>query len=89
VGIVDWRDAELNIIESREDLARYLVGLAEKIRKGEISIENPATDDFVASAGRWAKSMDGFFNNILREPVPENPDWATVAAIFRAALVYE
>ncbi|SFF64611.1 hypothetical protein SAMN05421541_11692 [Actinoplanes philippinensis] len=33
--------------------------------------------------------MDGFFSNVLKEPVPDSPDWSTVAAMFRAALVYE
>lgn len=80
---MNWQDAELGAIESREDLARYMVGLAAKLREGEISTENPSTDAFVDAAGRWTKSMDGFFANVLQEPVPETPDWATVAAIGR------
>ncbi|MEV4638116.1 hypothetical protein AB0J80_12275 [Actinoplanes sp. NPDC049548] len=86
---MNWPDPELNAIATREDLARYLSGLAAEIRDGAVTAENSATDAFVDSAGRWTKSMDAFFENVLKEPVPDAPDWAMVAAIFRAALVYE
>ncbi|EHY87323.1 DUF7660 family protein [Saccharomonospora azurea] len=84
-----WHDDALNQVQNREDLARFLIDLAEQIRDGRLAIENAATVDFVDSAGRWARSMDGFFSNVIGESVPETPDWAMVAAMFRAALVYE
>ena len=87
--MVKWQDAEVTAVESREDLARYLIILAERLREGSISTENPSTVAFLDAAGRWTKSMQGFFSNILNAPVPESPDWSMVAAIFRAALVYE
>ncbi|MDT0528701.1 MULTISPECIES: DUF7660 family protein [Micromonospora] len=86
---MNWPDRELNEIQTRQDLARYLKKLAASIDDGSLAVENPSTGDYLDAAGRWTKSMDGFFKNILKEPVPENPDWAIVAAIFRAALVYE
>jgi hypothetical protein len=43
----------------------------------------------VEAAGRWTGSMDGFFSNMMGAPAPETPDWAMIAAIFRAALVDE
>jgi hypothetical protein len=86
---MNWSDATLNEIQSREDLAYFLTGLAEKIRDGSLVVENATTDSFMDSAGRWTRSMDGFFRNVIKEPVPETPDWAMIAAIFRAALVYE
>lgn len=84
-----WPDAVLSEIQSREDLANYLTGLAADIREGKVVVENTSAQSLVDSAGRWAGAMDGFFANVVKEPVPENPDWAMVAAIFRAALVYE
>ncbi|WFE56565.1 hypothetical protein [Micromonospora sp. WMMD712] len=86
---MNWPDAEINAIENRDDLALYLTGLAAKIRDGRLSVANPSTDTFVDSAGRWTMSMDSFFKNVMKEPAPETPDWAMIAAIFRAALVYE
>ncbi|AOS64669.1 DUF7660 family protein [Actinoalloteichus hymeniacidonis] len=84
-----WPDDTLNAIRTRDDLARFLSDLAEDIRDGRLSPENTTTDAFIDAAGRWTGSMDGFFQNVMKEPVPETPDWALVAAIFRAALVYE
>ncbi|SCG63349.1 DUF7660 family protein [Micromonospora humi] len=86
---MNWPDEELNSIVTREDLAHYLVQLAAKIDDGRISVENSTTSAFLDSAGRWTNSMDGFFDNVMKEPVPDLPDWAMIAAIFRAALVYE
>ncbi|UQI45886.1 hypothetical protein M1P56_16730 [Streptomyces sp. HU2014] len=89
VEAMNWPDPTLNAIQSREDLADFLTELARKVREGDLSVENATTDSFVDSAGRWARSMDGFFMNVIKEPVPETPDWSMIAAIFRAALVYE
>ncbi|MBB5122736.1 DUF7660 family protein [Streptomyces eurocidicus] len=86
---MNWPDPTLNAIQSREDLADFLTELARKVREGELSVENATTDSSVDSAGRWTRSMDGFFMNVIKEPVPETPDWSMIAAIFRAALVYE
>jgi hypothetical protein len=86
---MNWQDATLNEIHSRDDLARFLSGLAERIRDGSLSIENPTTDSFVDAAGRWTRDMGGFFKNVIGEPVPETPDWAMIAAIFKTALIYE
>jgi hypothetical protein len=86
---VNWQDVEVAAVESREDLAAYLVSLAARLREGEMSTENLSTDAFIDAAGRWTESMHGFFANVLKEPVPGNPNWAMIAAIFRAALMYE
>ncbi|WP_304453415.1 hypothetical protein [Nocardiopsis sp. YSL2] len=84
-----WPDESLNEVRSREDLARFLIELSGKMERGEIPVENLTAEGLVDAAGRWTCSMDGFFENIIQEPVPENPDWSMVAAIFRAALIYE
>jgi hypothetical protein len=89
VVTVTWPDARLNAIESREDLARYLQELANAIDNGSVDTANSATSDFIDAAGRWSGSMDGFFQNVMGSQVPDTPSWAMIAAIFRAAIVYE
>ncbi|WP_081748844.1 hypothetical protein [Nocardiopsis sp. CNT312] len=86
---MNWPDEALNEVRSREDLARFLIELSRKIRSGEMPVENFTAEGLVDAAGRWTYSMDGFFENIIQEPVPEIPDWSMVAAIFRSALIYE
>jgi predicted RNA polymerase sigma factor len=66
VRIVNWQDAELAGIESREDLARYLASLAARLREGDISTENPSAEAFIDAAARWTKSSRTF----RRSPFP-------------------
>jgi hypothetical protein len=55
---MNWPDATLNEIQSREDLAHFLTGLAEKIRDGSLVVENATTDSFGL---RWAlDEIDGW-----------------------------
>jgi hypothetical protein len=89
VGTVTWPNPKLNGIHSREDLARFLSQMASNLRDDQLALANNTVESFVDSAGRWTRSKDGFFTNVMREPAPENPDWALIAAIFSAALVYE
>jgi hypothetical protein len=84
-----WPDPTLDAIRTRQDLARHLIGLAGRLREGDVVAENSSPESLIEAAGRWTGSMDGFFVNVMGGPVPEDPDWAMVAAIFRAALVYE
>ncbi|MFJ5218725.1 hypothetical protein ACIP98_28890 [Streptomyces sp. NPDC088354] len=86
---MNWPDAQLNEIKSKDDLAAYLQDLAKAIGDGRIALENPSTVDFVDASARWTKAMDGFFKNVIGEPVPDSPNWAIIAAIFRAAVTYE
>jgi hypothetical protein len=69
--MVNRQDPEVAAVGCREDLARYLMILAARLREGGISTENPSTDAFINAAGRWTSSMDGFFSNVLKEPFPK------------------
>ncbi|GAA0907904.1 DUF7660 family protein [Streptomyces thermoalcalitolerans] len=86
---MNWHDEALNQVQSREDLADYLARMAEMVRSGDMPAENITADSLIDAAARWTRSMDGFFKNIVKEPVPEEPDWSMIAAIFHAALIYE
>ncbi|MFH8592340.1 DUF7660 family protein [Streptomyces rimosus] len=84
-----WTDESINAISSRQDLVAYLQHLSQGMRAGDVRMENPSTIDYVSAASRWTESMDGYFENVVGQPVPDQPDWAMIAAIFRAAVVYE
>jgi hypothetical protein len=89
VLIVNWHDPEISQIQTREDLAQYLAQLAARVGRDEVLSGSSPVAEYIDAAGRWTGSMTGFFENILKEPVPDQPDWAMVAAIFTAAVVYE
>jgi hypothetical protein len=84
-----WSDPAIDQVRSREDLSAFLAQLAGRMRDGSLSVENEASADFVDAAARWSRAMAGYFKNVMDEPVPDAPDWAMIAAIFAAAVIYE
>jgi hypothetical protein len=86
---MSWPDAGIAAIGSRQDLVDYLTVLARRVAANELQVENSAAGSLVDAAGRWVDSMDGFYENVMGGPVPEEPSWQMIAAIFRAALIYE
>ncbi|WP_184072720.1 DUF7660 family protein [Nocardiopsis mwathae] len=79
---------DVSSIESREDLSRFLIDLAEKVESGAFPCANGGSVDYVRAAGYWVRAMHGFYMN-QGEQVPASPDWSTIAQIFSAAFVYE
>ncbi|MGH3312415.1 MAG: DUF7660 family protein [Streptomyces sp.] len=75
-------------VQSRDDLYRFLVDLAQRVKSGEFPMENESSVDYVKAAAYWIRSMHGFFAN-RGEQVPADPEWSTIAMIFTAAFVYE
>ena len=59
------------------------------MRDGSVRLENPSSVDFVDAAARWSRGMPGFYKNVMNSTVPDEPNWAVIAAIFAAAVVYE
>lgn len=86
---VGWHDEEIDRIETREDLVRYLASLARRIETGDVQLAHGRIGDYIEAASAWTGSMDGYFANIIGAPVPDQPDWKMIAAIFTAATIYE
>lgn len=85
---MSWPDPRLNAIQTREDLSVFLRDLSGRLREGRFPVENSDPAAFADAAGRWVRSMDGFFMN-RGEEVPASPDWSMIAAVICAGLVYE
>ena len=84
-----WPDPAVERVRSREDLAVFLAQLASRMQDGSVRLENPSSAEFVDAAARWTRAMPGFYKNARSSTVPDEPDWAMIAAIFAAAVVYE
>ena len=82
------RAVDARSVLTREDLVRYLAELSESVRAGEQKVENVDAAELLQAASAWVEDMDGYFLN-RGETIPDSPDWALAASIFRAALVYE
>lgn len=81
-------DPDTSSVQSREELSRFLLALAERVDAGSFPNENDSSVDYVRAAGYWVRSMKGFFLN-RGEEVPEDPNWEMIAMIFSAAFTYE
>jgi hypothetical protein len=82
-----WPNPRINQIKTRTDLGEFLVQLAEQTRAGDYPVGHPSSVDFIAAAGRWTGEMDRYLTP-MGEEIPDEPDWAMIAEIFCAALVY-
>ena len=78
---------EVKIIDSREDLARFVDEMRRSLQDGQ-QWENRDLGSFLDAMAAWITDMDGYFENI-GEPCPERPTWQTFAQILAAATIYE
>jgi hypothetical protein len=85
---MEWPNPRINQIKTRDDLADFLVELSAKVSVGEYPMGHPQSVDLISAAGHWTREMGQYFKN-MGEDVPEEAEWALVAEIFCAALVYD
>ena len=78
----------IDAINTREDLARFVLDLSEDYRKDPKSWENRDLTSFLTALSGWIMDMDGYFIN-QNQPVPEAPSWKTLAQMLAAAKQYE
>jgi hypothetical protein len=81
-------DELLNSVESRQDLARFVLALKQDLIDHPDDWENVSLEGFLDALSAWIGSMHGYFKNQgLSEP--DNPDWKLVGMMLLAASMYE
>lgn len=75
-------------INSREELAKFIDGMRFSLEQGGQGWENRDLGSFLEAMSAWVSDMDGYFQNI-GESCPESPSWKTIAQILAASTVYE
>jgi hypothetical protein len=75
-------------VTGRQELAVFLNELLAQVEGAPTAIPNSTLAEFLSGALGWIEDLDGYFLN-RGEPVPDQPTWALVAAIFAAAAIYE
>jgi len=75
-------------INSRQDLANFLLQLLEDFRNTPDSWENRDLEAYLEAAAAWISDMDGYYAN-KGEQAPAQPTWRTLGEIFLAAKYYE
>jgi hypothetical protein len=75
-------------VHSRTDLAAYVEKLSRAATAEADDWENPSLERYLDALSGFIGDMDGYFLN-RGEPVPDQPDWAMIAKMLRAACFYE
>jgi hypothetical protein len=84
MDVVEARDS----IETRQDLARFVLALRHDLLNNEDAWENPTLDRFLEALAAWIADMEGYFKN-QNVPEPDRPDWRLVGQMLFAASIYE
>jgi hypothetical protein len=79
---------QINRIETREDLARFVKELGKEYKAAPNSWENDSLQSFLAALAAWIEDMDGYYMN-QNQPVPATPEWKTFGQMLAAARYYE
>jgi hypothetical protein len=84
MDVVQVRDS----IETRHDLARFVLALRDDLLNNHDAWENTTLEQFLEALAGWIGDMEGYFQN-QGIPEPEQPDWQLVGQMLFAASIYE
>jgi hypothetical protein len=79
---------EINKIDTREDLIRFLKELSKEYKQAPNSWENDTLQSFLQALAAWTEDMQEYYINQNRR-VPLTPEWKTFAQMLAAARYYE
>ena len=78
----------LEAIETRKDLARYVLLLRESLLTDADGWENATLERFLEALSSWISDMEGYFKN-RGVAEPDQLDWHLVGQMLYAASIYE
>ena len=78
----------INKVSTRNDFVSYVSELSKDCRENPEAWQNSNLATYLEALAAWVEDMDGFYLN-QGLPVPEKPDWKTVAEMLTAAKCYE
>jgi hypothetical protein len=83
-----YLDNEVDNVQTREDLARFLNLLLEDLMSPNSEWENPTLDSYLEALAAVVDGLDARFAN-LGMKLPDEPSWQLVADVLLAARTYE
>jgi hypothetical protein len=75
-------------IQTREDFVAFVYELIKDYRENPEAWENNDIESFLEAMAAVVEDMDGYYIN-QGLPVPDVPDWKTMAEILMTATLYE
>lgn len=86
--MTDQADARGERVQTRDDLATFLAGLADSLLAEPAAWENDTLERFLRAWSAWITDMEGYFTN-RGEETPATPSWELIAQMLLAAKIYE
>ena len=78
----------MKTVSTRTSFSSFVRDLSRDYKNNPKSWENRDLGTFLEALAAWTDDMEGYYLNQKR-PIPESPDWQTVADMLQAAKVYE
>ncbi|MFA7209024.1 MAG: hypothetical protein WC120_01940 [Parcubacteria group bacterium] len=79
---------KVNNIKKRSDFVLFIQELNKDYKENPDSWENKDLGAYLEALAAWVEDMDGYYLN-HGKPIPEKPEWKTVADMLIAAKMYE
>lgn len=78
----------IKTIKTRADLVSFVHELRKDLHSNSKTWTNKDLETFLNAMAAWIDDMEGYYQN-QGLPVPEEPEWKTIADILMAAKLYE
>ena len=75
-------------INTQKELAEFVRLLLQDFQKNPTRWENADLETFLEALATWIDDMDGYYTNHAL-PIPQQPEWRTIAEMLCAATKYE
>lgn len=83
-----FMNKDIDFIDTKEDLADFVSGLREELKKSPDEWENQTLDRYLDAMESWIRVIDAYSKN-TGDIEALSPSWKTFAKILCAAKVYE
>lgn len=88
VEVLDDVSDRVGTIETRHDVAAFVLALRQDLLDGDDDWENPTLERYLEAVAARVNDLDGYFDN-RGEPVPQTPSWRLLGEMLLAAKMYE
>ena len=76
-------------VTDRTSFIEFIELLHEDFRKNSERWQNRNLDDFLEALSRYAKDIQGYYDNTNKNVNADQPSWQVFADIFKGSTIYE
>lgn len=76
-------------IKTREDFIEFMHLFCEDYANNSSSWENNKLETFLEALTSYSEDIDGYYQNIKKQPIPQDINWQVFAELLMGARIYE